>query len=87
MKNSGPFKGIFLREWFPEQTKTIPRIILWTIIFLADTALVFWLGSLLGIDLLGISYRLTTLLIGLYLVIAFGLFSLEAFVYNKIMGL
>ena len=31
-----------VKSLFPEQTKTVPRIIVWSIIFLTDLILVFW---------------------------------------------
>ena len=85
MKNAHPHTGKWLREWFPEQTKSIPSIILWTAIYILDTVLVFWLAAKLGISLLEFHHQLQTVIMGLYLVIALVLFWLETAVYNKIM--
>lgn len=71
-------KNFFLNEMFPGQFDTIPRIIFWTIVFLVDVAIVFGTAHLLGLPLPG------KVGLMLYLVIAFILFCLESFVYNKI---
>ena len=76
-------KNFFLKEMFPKQFDTIPHIIIWTIIFLADIALVFVAAWLLGIPLpIGGTWGKIGLI--LYLGVAFALFCLESFVYNKI---
>lgn len=77
----------FLREWFPEQTKSIPAIIIWLLVFLADVALVFWLAGKLGISLLGMNMHLRGAVVMLYVGIAFVIFWVEATVYNKIVSL
>lgn len=79
--------GKFLSEWFPEQTKTIPRIIVWTIIFIGDVVLVFWLMSHLGVDILSFQYKLQGVMIMLYLVAALVVFWLETVIYNKLYSL
>ena len=84
MKNAHPYTGKWLREWFPEQTKNIPSIILWTIVYILDAVLVFWLAHALGIDLLKVPYRLQSVLAGVYLVIALGLFWVETAIYNRV---
>ena len=76
-------KNFFLKEMFPKQFDTIPHIIIWTIVFIADIALVFAAAWLLDIPLpIGGTWGKIGLI--LYLVIAFALFCLESFVYNKI---
>ena len=75
-------KNFFLKEVFPRQFDTIPHIILWTIVFLADVAAVFAVAYLLGIPLpIGTWSKIGLIL---YLVVAFGLFCLESYIYNKI---
>lgn len=86
MKNAPPHTGNWIREWFPEQTKNIPTILLWTIVYILDTVLVFWLAHALGINLLRISYRLQSVLAGLYMVIALVLFWLETRLYSRILN-
>ena len=44
-------KNFFLKELFPKQFDTVPHIIIWTIVFLADVALVFVAAWLLGAPL------------------------------------
>ena len=85
MKNAPPHTGKWLRELFPEQTKTIPRILLWTVIYILDVVLVFWLAGLLGIDLLSIHHQLQATVVGLYLILALVLFWLETLVYGWIL--
>jgi len=76
-------KNFFLKEMIPKQFDTIPHIIIWTIVFLADVALVFVAAWLVGIPLpIGDTWGKIGLI--LYLVVAFALFCLESFVYNKI---
>jgi len=84
MKNAYPHTGKWLREWFPEQTKSIPGILCWTVVYILDVILVFWVADLLGIHILELPYRLTTLLTGLYLVIALVIFWVETVIYNRI---
>lgn len=76
-------KNFFLKEMFPKQFDTIPHIIIWTIVFLVDVAIVFVAAWLLGIPLpIGGNWGKIGLI--LYLVIAFGLFCLESTIYNRI---
>ena len=86
MKNAHPHTGKWLREWFPEQTKSIPSILVWTVVYILDAVLVFWAAAALGIDLLALPYRLTSLMAGAYLVIALGLFWAEAAIYNRLLA-
>lgn len=86
MKNAHPYTGKWLRELFPEQTKSIPSIILWTIVYILDVILVFWLAGLLGIDILQFPYQLTTVLVGIYMVIALVLFWVETAIYNRLLA-
>ena len=71
-------KNFFLKEMFPRQFDTIPHIIIWTVVFLLDVAAVFAVAHLLGLPLPG---RVGVML---YLVVAFALFCLESWVFNKI---
>lgn len=74
----------FLGEIFPNQFRTIPSIIIWTLVFIVDVVIVFAVAHLLGIPLpIGVTAWGKIGLI-VYLVIAFVLFCLESFVYNKI---
>ncbi len=86
MNPNGYNPGRVLRELFPEQTRTIPRILLWTLLFLADTGLVFWAAIALGLPLTELSYQLRSTVILLLLAAAFLLFSLEVSVYNRIVA-
>ena len=80
--------GGFLSEWFPEQTKSPLRIVLWMIVYILDVVLVFWLAGKLGFDILSVStYQLRSVVLGLYLVIALCIFRVEAFIYNKLHAL
>lgn len=73
----------FLKEMFPGQFNTIPSIIIWTLVFLADVALVFWAAWMLGFPIGALGHSAKLLLI-VYLSIAFGLFCLESYLYNLI---
>ena len=71
-------KNFFLNEMFPGQFDTIPRIIIWAIVFIIDVAAVFAVAHLLGLPLPG------KVGLMLYLVAAFALFCLESWIYHKI---
>lgn len=72
-----------LTTLFPEQTKTVPRIILWSIVFLADLIGVCVLAVHWGIfDLMGM--RTAPLLVGAAVIF---LFWLEGFVFYRIWNL
>ena len=86
MKNASPYTGKWLRECFPEQTKSIKSICIWTLVYIVDAVLVFWIAAKLGIDLIQLPYRLTSIIAGVYLVIALGLFWAETAIYNKLLS-
>lgn len=77
-------KNLFLKEMFPGQFNSPVSIIIWTIIFLIDVAIVFGLAALLGIPLPVGGTAWGKIGLTVYLIIAFALFCLESFVYNKI---
>lgn len=72
----------FLTMLFPKQFRTIPSTIIWTLVFFANVVIVFGVAHLLGFAILNAVNSTPTLMI--YLVIAFGLFWLESFIYNRI---
>ena len=86
MKNAGPYTGKWLREWFPEQTKSVKSILVWSLVYIADVIVVFWLAAKLGIDLMLLPYRLTSMVAGFYLIIALGLFWVQTAIYNKLLS-
>ena len=86
MKNAHPYTGKWLREWFPEQTKSVKSICIWTLVYIVDMVLVFCLAAKLGIDLMQLPYRLTSVVAGLYLIIALGLFWVQTAIYNKLLS-
>lgn len=88
MARYDPNPGKFLREWFPEQTKSPGAIIIWTIVFLLDVALVFVIANAIGFNILDlrVTSQIRSLIVMVFLLIAFVLFWLEAFVYNRIRG-
>ena len=86
MKNASPYTGKWLRERFPEQTKSVKSIFIWSLIYIADVIVVFWFAAKLGIDLMQLPYRLTSVIAGLYLIIALGLFWSETAIYNKLLS-
>ena len=86
MKNAHPYTGKWLREWFPEQTKSVKSILLWTAVYILDVCLVFWAAASLGIDLMKLPYRLISVAVGAYLVIALAIFWVETAIYNRILA-
>ena len=86
MKNASPYTGKWLREWFPEQTKSVRSICIWTLVYILDTILVFWIAAKLGIHLMQLPARLISVVAGLYLVIALVLFWGETAIYNKLLS-
>ena len=77
-----------LTTLFPEQTKTIPRIILWSIIFMAD--LILGMGGAAYYGLLQFDrYRTSNELMlvgGLIFLVIVGIFWLQGFVWYKIVN-
>lgn len=69
-----------LTTLFPEQTKTIPRIIVWSIIFLIDLIVVVFGGQYLG--LMDTRFGQVMMLAAL-----FGGFWLEGFIFYRIWNL
>lgn len=86
MKNAYPHTGKWLREWFPEQTKSIPSILCWTAVYILDVVLVFWVASLLHIDIIAMRPQFRQLMIVLYLLIALVIFWAETAIYNRIVA-
>ena len=72
----------FLAGMFPNQFRTVTSSIIWTLVYILDVALVFWVAYLLEFPLLNMSTR--NLMVIIYMAIAFGLFCLESFIYNLI---
>ena len=86
MKNASPYTGKWLWECFPEQTKPVKSICIWTLVYIADVIAVFWLAAKLGIDLMQMPYRLTSIVAGFYLIIALGIFWAQTAIYNKLLS-
>lgn len=68
-----------LTSLFPEQTKTVPRIIVWSVIFLAD--LIAVIGGTYFLGFLDNASKITA---GLMVVICIGLFWLEGKIWYGI---
>lgn len=77
-----------LTTLFPEQTKTIPRIIVWSIIFLAD--LILGIGGAVYLGLLQFDRFRTTnemmLVGGLVVLIIVGIFWLQGFIWYTVVN-
>lgn len=80
-----PF-GKELRSLFPEQTKSIPALLIWTVVYLLDVAFVFWLWFKLGFGL-GRSHDAQVVWTALLLIAALGLLRVETFICNRIVSL
>lgn len=76
----------WVQERFPKQTATPLRIVIWTLVYILDVVLVFWLADLIGIQILELQYNLRSVVLGAYLVVSLGLFWLETFIYDIITG-
>ncbi len=81
----------WFRRWFPQQTQSIPAIVLWLVIFALDLAAGFWLLARLGVDLtcssgwiLGNPNLGRGLGVGIILGTSGGLWAIEALIYNKL---
>lgn len=68
-----------LTSLFPEQTKTLPRIIIWSIIFLAD--LIAVIGGAFYFGLMDDFSKITA---GLLFVVCVGLFWLQGVIWGAI---
>ena len=78
--------GKWLREMFPEQTKSLPSIIVWMFVYFLDVALVFFVAAKMGISFLEVNQRGLSVLIGVLVAAAFVLWWMETVVYNKIVS-
>ena len=72
------FSGI-LTSLFPEQTKTIPRIIVWSLIFLAD--LIFMVGGCYQLGWLNVFSKLSAALL---IAACVGVFWLQGVIWGWI---
>lgn len=75
-----------LTTLFPEQTKTLPRIIVWSIIFLADLILVCWGCYRFGIFEMLLEHRAALVLVFGAVV---GIFWLQGYlwgIFRKLKG-
>lgn len=68
-----------LTSLFPEQTKTLPRILVWSVIFLADLIIV--IGGAFSLGLLDDFSKVTSVLLG---IVCFGLFWLQGKIWSTI---
>lgn len=71
-----------LTTLFPEQTKSLPRILIWSVIFLIDLILV--VGGAFYLGLLPSTSKLTGILL---LVVVIGLFWVEGFLWSTFLRL
>ena len=76
--------GKWIRELFPNQTKNVPTILLWSVIFILNIVLVFYAASLIGITLLGMNYKKMAFLVLILCLVAFVLFFAEAKLWDAI---
>ena len=86
MKNAHPYTGKWLREVFPEQTKSVKSILVWSLVFIADIALIFLVALKAGLDFATIPYQLMRVLGGVFVAAALLLFWAETAIYNKIIS-
>ena len=42
--------GKWIREMFPDQTKSIGSILIWTVVYFLDLALLFYLAATMGLN-------------------------------------
>ena len=71
--------GKKIREMFPEQTNSVLSIIIWTILFLIDIAVVFYIAHLLGFNILRATNKNV---LTVYLVLAGVLLGIEIFLHR-----
>lgn len=76
-----------LTTLFPEQTKTLPRILVWSVIFLID--LMIGAYCIYRYDLLAwcSNQAGTTLAYGIFFLVVVGVFWLQGWLWQKLMGL
>ena len=70
-----------LTSLFPEQTKTLPRIIVWGVVFLLDLIMVIGGAFSLGLMDPGVNYKLTGMLM---IVAVIGIFWLQGKIWYGI---
>ena len=74
-------KNFFLREMFPRQFDTVPHTVIWALVFILDVVAVFYAAHLMGFLILSAANKAVLMI---YLIVAFGLFCLESYIYNII---
>lgn len=71
--------GKSTREMFPEQTNSVLSIIIWTVLFLIDIAIVFYVAHLLGFDITRANNKNV---LTVYLLLAGILLGIEIFLHR-----
>ena len=84
---AGYSMGKALRAMFPEQTKSIPALLIWTVVYLLDVAFLVWVCFRLDFRFGGGSYDAQMIWISVLLIAALGIFRVETKVYHKIVSL
>jgi hypothetical protein len=79
MSDSFRDTGKNIREMFPEQTNSVLSIIIWTVLFLIDIAIVFYVAHLLGFDITRANNKNV---LTVYLVLAGILLGIEIFLHR-----
>ena len=76
--------GKLIRELFPNQTKSVFSILIWSVIYILDIVAVIWIANHAGITLLEMRPQTRTVVILLYVMLAFALFFVEAKIWGRI---
>ena len=76
--------GKLIRELFPNQTKSVLSILIWSMIFILDIVAVIWIANNAGIVLLEMRPQIRSFMILLYALLAFALLFVEAKGWDRI---
>ena len=78
--------GKWLQEMFPEQTKSVASTLIWTLVYLLDFALVFFLTVRFGVPFSNMRPQIKSARIGMLVATAFAIWWAETAIYNKIVS-
>ena len=76
--------GKWIRELLPNQTKTPATTLIWSLIFILDIVLVFFVATHMGMILLAMPYKKMAFWVLLLCLAAFGLLLAEARIWDAI---
>ena len=76
----------WIREMFPEQTKSGASTLIWTFVYLLDFALIYYLSVIFGAPFFNMIPQIRAARIGALVATAFVIWWAETAIYNRIVS-